>query len=206
MKSDLLSKADSSIKLVEQQLTLIADLTTNHRELTAKLEEFRQSESQIIQSEDKKRVEKLVKIRAEIDCATADAAKAKAELAAAKEAIFALAGAANNDLHAVRDDLVEQKKAEVRQLLLQAFEEKAVQLLGAWINHAKPVKALEFDRLVFSRSQVEKNVSAAGKLRSQLTFLVTGEWPVAQPAAPTPELVQVVPAPASQANSLGSVL
>ena len=204
MKSDLLSKADESITLVELQLTKISQLTAEANQLTAKLEELKQSESQIIQSEDKKRVEKLIKIRAEIDCATADAARANAELATAKDEIFPLAGAANNDLHAVRDELLEQKKADVRKLLLQVFEEKAVQLLGAWINHAKPVKALDFDRLIFSRSQVEKNVAAAGKLRSQLTFLVTGEWPVRQPAVEAPELVQLVPEPAG--NQLGALL
>ena len=144
-----------------------------------------------------------MKIRAEIDCATADAAKAQAKVTAAKEAIFALAGEANNDLHAYRDQLLEGRKADVRQVLLQAFEPKAVQLLGAWINHAKPVKSLEFERLIFSRAQVEKNVAAAGKLRSQLTFLVTGEWPVVQPSVESPEIVQLVPASAG-GNSLGA--
>ena len=201
--NELLSKADSSIILVEQQLTLIAGLTNNYNELSAKLESLRQSEDNIVQSEDKKRVEKLLKVRAEIDCVNADLAKSQAELAAAKEAIFELAGAANNHLHAYRDELVDARKCDVRKLLSQVFEQKAVQALGPWVNHAQPVKALDFERLSFSRGQVEKNVSAASKLRSQLTYLVTGEWPAAQ-AAESPELVQIVPAPASQGNSLGA--
>jgi hypothetical protein len=202
MKNDVLRIADKSIELVEQKLSEIAELTDKHNELSAKLEELKQSETSILEAPGKNRVERLLKARAEIDCVTADLQKSQLVVAAAKDSLYPLCATANNDLHAFRDALVVEKKAVVTELLLQAWEPKAIKHFEGWIGYSIPVRNLDMTRLFFMRERPDQNVAAASKLRGQLKFLVTGK--VTAPIMP--QIAAPVIVPEQKENSLGSLL
>jgi hypothetical protein len=201
--NEVLQKAEARVAEVEQKLADLDKLASQELGLIQSIADLRLDEQIILASESKQRVNKLLEVRAKLDCAQSDLVKLKSDYLTARSVVIESAKLANDQIRAFRDERLTEAKAATRAVLEQVFDGKVIDLLSVYFNYSRPVKQLAYQDYFFIASKPDENLAAARKLRGALEHYKNPKAIHEKAEAYKAPIAELAEAPAGQ--SLGSM-
>jgi hypothetical protein len=186
--TDVLQKASAAVSAVEQKLTELGKLTNDAKELADSIEAAKQSESEILASQQKEsaKLKKLLELKTTVEIRLADEKKLKADIAASEEEVIALGSRANLWLGALRDALISARKQRIGGQVKSLFVPQAKFEIDRLLPYLLAVREIDsLDSLFFAAHKVELSLASCRKIRPTFDAL-------RGMAESEPELVEVV--------------
>src|SRR5260221_9553790 len=142
--TDLLTRAELAVKLVEDRLTQLDSLNATTADLADALVQLNNDEADLLASDkpEKAKVKSLIELRATIDVKQSDLAKVKAEIGAVTDETIQAGNKVNLWLGALTDTFAAARTERVIAQLEAIFNKQAMFELKRFAPYAKEVREI----------------------------------------------------------------